>query len=225
MNIITIFALFIVFLCGGVYIAKRAKNKKIQSFVDQNDLGKYSLVIDSTQELLNYSTSFPYSRGMLILLYKRKLNAIEIVRRIDPVQRKKLKALHTSTQKELEQIRNSFQTVDLHLFKLPKHDDASLKLLRIIKRLKKVTKMEYSERNISNKIYTQEFGRLDILEMQINIENIITKAQHATFNQELSTAKTLLERGIASLKDKKGASFVQMREKLEGMLKQIQESA
>lgn len=221
MNILTIIALFIIFLGVGVFIAKRAKNKKIQSYVDQNDLGKYSLVIKSTQELLNYSTSFPYSRGMLVLLYKRKLSAIDTVRRIDPVQRKKLKALHTSTQKELEQIKNSFQSVDLHLFKLPKYDEESLKLLRIIKRLKKVTKMEYVEKNISNEIYTQEFGRLDILEMQINIENIITKAQKATLNQDLSTAKTLLERGIVSLKEKKGASFVQMREKLEDMLKQV----
>lgn len=221
MNILTIFALFITFLFVGVFIAKRAKNKKIQSFVDNNDLGKYTLVIDSTQELLNYSTSFPYSRGMLVLLYKRKLHAIEEVRRLDAEQRKKLKSLHTSTQKELEQIKNSYESVDLHLFKLPKHDEESLELLRIIKRLKKVTKMEYAEKNISNKIYTQEFGRLDILEMQINIENIITKAQQATFNQDISTAKTLLERGIASLKEKKGVSFVQMREKLEGMLKQI----
>lgn len=221
MDILTILALFILFLFVGVFIAKWSKNKKIQSFEDKNSLGKYALIIDSTQTLLNYSTSFPYSRGMLVLLYKRKLHAIEQVRRLDPAKRKKLKPLQDSTRGELEHIKNSYKSVDLHLFKLPKDDADSLELLKIIKRLKKVTKMEFAEKNISKKIYTQEFGRLDILEMQINIENIITKAQQATFNQDLETAKTLLDKGITSLKDKKGVSFLAMREKLEGMLKQV----
>ncbi|WP_299014364.1 DNA repair protein [uncultured Photobacterium sp.] len=218
--IIGLIALLLILIVGYniiIQYRQRIENTKHQ------ELTKYIAIIDATEELIGNAHHLPYSKDLLVCLNQRVLHALEGMRDTDPSD-KSFPVRIKNVSEQMRQLKETYSDADVSPFKVPSTDKQAIGMLQLVKRLKTVIKNEHSKGRMPTQAFVTENARLEGIQLRINIENVIKRANDARIKRQLGTAKQLLKKGIDVLASKNDNYANQARDKLQAMLSEIDNS-
>ena len=83
-------------------------------------------------------------------------------------------------------------------------------MVKVLKKLKGTINSEQKRGRINPEVFTNEIKRVDLLQIRVNINSIIKRAKIAIEAKQIGSAKTYLEKAIATVKkiNSEGEIFV-----------------
>ncbi|PSU27420.1 DNA repair protein [Photobacterium phosphoreum] len=186
----------------------------------QQELAKQVAIIDATEELISNASHLPYSKELLVCLNKRILYALETIAEVDTKDRSLKQRIH-HVNEQLTHLETHFDQTNVVAFQVPNSDRQAIGMLQLVKRLKNVLKGEHSKGRIATQAYVLENTRLDNMQLRINIENVVKRANDARLKRQFGTAKQLLKKGIDVLSSRNDAYATKAQQKLQYMLNEI----
>ena len=94
-------------------------------------------------------------------------------------------------------------------------------MLKLVKRLRDTIRSEHNKGRFETQAYVAENARLETIQIRINIENVIKRANDSIARGQPGTAIQLLRKGIDALTTKNDPYSNQAREKLQEMLNEL----
>ena len=186
----------------------------------QQELAKQIAIIDATEELISNASHLPYSKELLVCLNRRILYALETLAEVDTKDRSLKQRIHHVSE-QLTHLEMHFDQTTVIPFQVPNSDRQAIGMLQLVKRLKNVLKGEHSKGRIATQAYVSENTRLDSMQLRINIENVVKRANDARLKRQFGTAKQLLKKGIDVLSSRNDAYATKAQQKLQYMLNEI----
>ena len=209
--VIGLFALLLVLIVGyNILIQYR---HRLESAKNQ-ELAKHISIIDATEELIGNAHHLPYSKELLVCLNQRILFALQSMKETDPSDRN-LPPRIKSVAEQISHLQENYSNSDVAGFKVPTTDKQAIGMLQLVKRLKTIIKNEHSKGRFSTQLFVTENARLEGLQLRINIENVVKRANDAIIKRQLGTAKQLLKKGIDVLAARNDNYANTAREKLQ----------
>lgn len=215
--IIGLICLLLVLIVGyNVIIQYRQRLESMK----QQELAKHIATIDATEELIGNAHHLPYSKELLLCLNQRILDALQSMSDASPHDRS-LKQRITNITEQVANLEKNYKNTDIAPFKVPSTDKQAIGMLQLVKRLKTVIKNEHSKGRMGTQAFVNENARLESIQLRINIENVVKRANDARIKGQIGTAKQLLQKGIDVLAAKNDNYANQTREKLQLILGEI----
>ncbi|GAA03760.1 hypothetical protein [Photobacterium leiognathi] len=188
--------------------------------IKQQELAKHIAIIDTTEELIGNAHHLPYSKELLVCLNQRIVDALQQMSEASPNDRSLTQRIKNVTE-QIAHLESSYNNADTTPFKVPSTDKQAIGMLQLVKRLKTVIKNEHSKGRMGTQAFVNENARLESIQLRINIENVVKRANEARIKGQIGTAKQLLKKGIDVLSAKNDNYANQAREKLQLMLDEI----
>jgi hypothetical protein len=218
--VIGLFALLLILIVGYNVIIQYRQRLEGEK---QQELAKHIAVIDATEELIGNAHHLPYSKELLVCLNQRILFALQSMSDTDPTENS-LPARIKNVAEQIKHLQANYSNADVASFKTPSTDKQAIGMLQLVKRLKTVIKNEHSKGRLATQAFVTENARLEGIQLRINIENVVKRANDARLKRQLGTAKQLLKKGIDVLSSKNDSYANKAREKLQVMLSEIDNS-
>ncbi|OOE77063.1 DNA repair protein [Salinivibrio sp. ML290] len=216
MNIALIAGLCVILLGLIVgYNILAQQRKQIESHKRQ-EMAKHIAVIDATEELIGNAHNLPYSGTLLVCLNKKILDSLKAMYEIDDSD-KSIKQRISATQAQIDQIKQSYSNRESTSFKVPDNDRQAISMLKLVKRLRSVVKAEHSKGRLATQAFVAENARLEKMQLKINIENVIKRANDAKQKGQMGTAQQLLKKAIDVVSPKTDDYSQEMKKHLEQM--------
>jgi hypothetical protein len=96
-------------------------------------------------------------------------------------------------------------------------------MLKLVKRLRDTIRSEHNKGRFDTQAFVIENARLETIQIRINIENVIKRANDAMTRGQPGTAIQLLKKGIDVLSTKNDTYSNQAREKLQTMFDELEQ--
>lgn len=104
---------------------------------------------------------------------------------------------------------------------MPSSDKQAIVMLKLVKRLRETIRNEHNKGRFDTQSYVNENARLETIQIRINIENVIKRANDSIARGQTGTALQLLRKGIDALSTKSDAYSIKAKQKLQGMLDEL----
>ncbi|EGR2794387.1 DNA repair protein [Vibrio cidicii] len=186
----------------------------------RQESARYVAIIDATEELIGHAHHIPFSKELLVCLNNRILDALENMAALDP-KSKQLAQRVEGMKQQIEHLKNNYQGGESTAFKVPTSDKQAIVMLKLVKRLRDTIRNEHNKGRFETQAYVEENARLETMQIRINIENVIKRANDSIARGQAGTAVQLLRKGIDVLSTKNDAYSIQAKEKLDMMLSEL----
>ncbi|MGD8108957.1 DNA repair protein [Vibrio sp. TRT 21S02] len=183
---------------------------------------RYLTIIDATEELIGHAHHLPYSKELLLCLNNRILDAVESMHQLDP-KNKQLAHRVDHVKQQIKQLDETYQGGESTAFKVPSSDKQAIVMLKLVKRLRDTIRSEHNKGRFDTQSYVAENARLETIQIRINIENVIKRANDSIVRGQPGTAVQLLRKGLDALASKNDSYSNQAREKLQGMYDELEQ--
>lgn len=182
----------------------------------KQESARYLTIIDATEELIGHAHHMPYSKDLLICLNTRILDALQNMSELD-TKNKQLSQRLEHTEQQITQLQENFNEKEASTFKVPSNDKQAIVMLKLVKRLRDTIRSEHNKGRFETQAYVAENARLETIQLRINIENVIKRANDAMVRNQPGTALQLLRKGLDVLSTKNDAYSIAARQKLQAM--------
>ncbi|MEZ8823316.1 DNA repair protein [Vibrio amylolyticus] len=216
--IIALVAILLVLVLG--YNIMLQYKVKVETAKKQES-SRYIAIIDATEDLIGNAHHMPFSKELLVCLNNRILDALSNMFELDP-KNKQLAQRIENMKQQIAQLRDNYQGGDSTSFKVPNSDKQAIVMLKLVKRLRDTIRSEHNKGRFETQAYVAENARLESIQIRINIENVIKRANDAIVRGQPGTAIQLLKKGIDALSSKNDAYSNQAREKLQTMFDELE---
>ncbi|MCG9596722.1 DNA repair protein [Vibrio sp. Isolate25] len=183
---------------------------------------RYLAIIDATEELIGHAHHMPYSKDLLICLNNRILDAVESMYELDP-KNKQLEQRVAHVKQQIKQLKDDNKSGESTTFKTPSSDKQAIVMLKLVKRLRDTIRSEHNKGRFETQAYVAENARLETIQVRINIENVIKRANDSIVRGQPGTAIQLLRKGLDALSTKNDNYSNQAREKLQEMYDELEQ--
>ncbi|MDA0118344.1 DNA repair protein [Vibrio sp. T11.5] len=183
---------------------------------------RYLAIIDATEELIGHAHHMPYSKDLLVCLNNRILDSVESMFELDP-KNKQLEQRVEHVKQQIKQLKEDKKGGESTSFKTPGSDKQAIVMLKLVKRLRDTIRSEHNKGRFETQAYVAENARLETIQVRINIENVIKRANDSIVRGQPGTALQLLRKGLDALSTKNDNYSNQAREKLQGMLDDLEQ--
>ncbi len=217
--IIALVAVLLVLVLG--YNIMLQYKVKIETAKKQES-ARYVAIVDATEELIGHAHHIPYSKELLVCLNVRILDALENMQALDP-KSKTLATRVANMKQQVEQLKNNYKESDSAKFKVPSSDKQAIVMLKLVKRLRDTIRNEHNKGRFDTQSYVAENARLEGMQIRINIENVIKRANDAIARNQTGTAQQLLKKGLDALSSKADSYSSQAKERLQALLDNIEQ--
>ncbi|MCE0492877.1 DNA repair protein [Vibrio salinus] len=215
--IIALIAILLVLVLGyNIMLQSKAKSDAAK----KQEIAKYVAIIDATEDLIGNAHHIPFSKSLLVCLNTRILDALQNMYSLDP----KNKSLTQRIEDVSNQVASLKKASDNEstTFKSPTNDKQAIVMLKLVKRLRDTIRSEHNKGRFETQSYVAENARLEGIQIRINIENVIKRANESISKGQPGTAIQLLKRGIEVLSSKNDAYSNQARGKLQEMFDDLE---
>ncbi|MDW6003665.1 DNA repair protein [Vibrio mangrovi] len=182
---------------------------------------RYVAIIDATEDLIGNAHHIPFSKDLLLCLNNRMLDALQNMHELDP-KNKQLAHRIENMQRQVKHLRENHPNQDSTTFKTPTNDKQAITMLKLVKRLRDTIRSEHNKGRFDTQAFVTENARLEMIQIRINIENVIKRANESIVRGQPGTAIQLLKKGIDVLSTKNDAYSNQAREKLQTMYDELE---
>jgi len=212
--IIALVAILLVLILG--YNIMLQYKVKVET-AKRQESARYVALIDGTEELIGHAHHIPFSKELLLCLNNRILDALESMHELDP-KNKQLAQRIENMKQQITQLKENGPTGESTTFKMPSSDKQAIVMLKLVKRLRDTIRNEHNKGRLDTQTYVTENARLETMQIRINIENVIKRANDSIARGQPGTALQLLRKGIDALSTKSDPYSIQAKQKLEEML-------
>ncbi|MGF1694725.1 DNA repair protein [Vibrio lamellibrachiae] len=188
----------------------------------KQESARYIAIIDATEDLIGNAHHMPFSKELLVCLNSRILDALNNMHELDPKNKQLAQRLENMKQ-QITQLRDNYQGGDSTTFKVPSSDKQAIVMLKLVKRLRDTIRTEHNKGRFETQAYVAENARLESIQVRINIENVIKRANDAIVRGQPGTAIQLLRKGIDALSSKNDDYSNQARNKLQTMFDELEQ--
>ena len=218
--IIALIAILLVLVVGyNVMLQYRTKVEAVK----KQESTRYLAIIDATEDLIGNAHHLPYSQELLVCLNQRILDALEAMLELEPKNRQ-LGQRVENMKNQIQQLKENYTGGESTSFKVPNSDKQAIIMLKLVKRLRDTIRSEHNKGRFNTQGYVTENARLETIQIRINIENVIKRANEAVMRNQVGTARQLLKKGIDALASKNDNYSNQAREKLTTMLNELEQN-
>ncbi|GAA3720679.1 DNA repair ATPase [Oceanisphaera sediminis] len=158
---------------------------------------KHKNIINETDELLLHAGQLPYSKALVMMLYNRILSSLHIMRQQDPASTQ-VKSRTTNIEQQLQQVKEHYQMEQASL-QPPESDRQAIHMLKIVKRLRALLRIEHNNGKLGNQTFVIEDRRLELIQLKINLANLTKRAHLALNNKNNPMARQMLTKGLSVL--------------------------
>lgn len=216
--IIALVAILLVLILG--YNIMLQYKLKVETTKKQES-ARYLTIIDATEDLIGNAHHLPFSKDLLVCLNSRILDALQNMLDLDP-KNKQLAQRVENMQTQIQHLKEHHQGGESTTFKVPSSDKQAIVMLKLVKRLRDTIRSEHNKGRFDTQAYVTENARLETIQIRINIENVIKRANDAIVRGQPGTALQLLRKGIDVLSTKNDNYSNQAREKLQTMYDEVE---
>ena len=202
------FMAFIVYNLYSNYKTEKERDRR-------RKIAKYKEVINDTDELLLNTNHLPYTKTLVMMLQNRILTALNNILECNP----SLNSIRTRTadiKKQIEFVNKNYTSGEDNPFMMPTNDRQALQMLKVIKKLRKVLRIEHNRGKIDPNAFLTEDTRLETMQVKINVTSLLNHLQTAHVGRHWGTCKQLINMGIQVIK-----SVAQPDAWLQGKLEEI----
>ncbi len=186
----------------------------------RQESARYLAIIDSTEDLISSANHVPFSKELLVCLNTRILDCLVSMLELDP-KNKQLTQRVENMKAQVKQLEENYDQKETTSFKSPSSDKQAIVMLKLVKKLRDTIRNEHNKGRFDTQSYVTENARLETIQIRINIENVIKRANEAVIRGQQGTALQLLKKGIDALSSKNDAYSNKAREKLQSMLDEL----
>ena len=186
----------------------------------RQESARYVTLIDNTEELIDHAHHIPFSQPLLLCLNTRILDALESMVELDP-KNKHLSQRLEHVKRQIAQLQQNENNEESTSFKMPSNDKQAIAMLKLVKRLRETIRNEHNKGRFDTQSYINENTRLETIQIRINIENVIKRANDSIIRGQTGTALQLLRKGIDALSSKNDAYSIKAKLKLQSMLDEL----
>ncbi len=218
--IIALVALLLVLVLGyNIMLQYKLKMEATR----RQESARYVAIIDATEELIGGASHIPFSKELILCLNHRILDSLTQMLDLDP-KNKHLAQRVEGAQQQIQTLSETYQSSDAVTFKVPSSDKQAIVMLKLVKRLRDTIRTEHNKGKIDTQSYMVENARLETIQIRINIENVVKRANESVTKGQYGTALQLLKKGIDALSTKNDNYSIHAREKLSTMYQELQEN-
>ncbi len=189
----------------------------------KQEASRFLAIIDATEDLIGNAHHLPFSLDLLVCLNQRILDALENMLELDPKNRQLAQRVE-NMKMQIQQLKESYTGGESTTFKVPSSDKQAIIMLKLVKRLRDTIRSEHNKGRFNTQAYVAENARLETIQIRINIENVIKRANEAVVRNQIGTARQLLKKGIDVLSSKNDAYSIQAKDKLTSMLGELDQN-
>ncbi|RYV02008.1 hypothetical protein SOPP22_10535 [Shewanella sp. OPT22] len=164
-------------------------------------LQKQRSLIDETESVLDNVALFPCSKDVVLVLYKRLAEALEVAVSFSNAQQQQdyqRRLIDLSSQ--IEQLQNSSSKApSIDTVQIPDNDKQLIMLVQLLKKLKAILRAEHTKGKIDPTIFTHEENRINNMQLRINVDAMLTRAKSAKNMKQYGSAKQLLHKALSTL--------------------------
>ncbi|CAH8195160.1 DNA repair protein [Vibrio sp. SA48] len=211
--IIALVAVLLVLVLG--YNIMLQYKVKVESAKKQEST-RYIAIIDATEDLIGNAHHMPFSKDLLVCLNNRILDALLNMHELDPKNKQLVQRIE-NMKTQVKNLQENHPGGDSTTFKVPTSDKQALMMLKLVKRLRDTVRSEHNKGRFETQAYVTENARLETIQVRINIENVLKRANDSIMRGQPGTAIQLLRKGLDVLSTKNDAYSNQAREKLQSM--------
>ncbi len=190
----------------------------------RQESAKYNAIIEATEDLIGNAHHIPFSLDLLLCLHTRILDAATAVAELDP-KNKTLTQRVESMKQQIAQLKENYSSGDTTAFKVPSSDKQAIVMLKLVKRLRDTIRSEHNKGRFNTQSYVTENARLETIQLRINIENVMKRANDAVVRGQVGTARQLLKKGIDVLTSRTDNYSLQAKDKLSSMLDELNKNS
>ncbi|EII5633352.1 DNA repair protein [Vibrio cholerae] len=217
--IIALVAILLILVLG--YNIMLQYRVKVESAKKQES-SRYVAIIDATEDLIGNAHHLPFSKELLVCLNNRILDALQSMYDLDP-KNKQLAQRIENMKGQINHLQNNHPGGESTSFKVPSSDKQAIIMLKLVKRLRDTIRSEHNKGRFETQAYVAENARLETIQIRINIENVIKRANDSILRGQPGTAIQLLRKGIDALSSKNDSYSNQAREKLQTMYDELEQ--
>lgn len=166
----------------------------------RTELARQRAIIDETDEVLSHISLIPSSSHMLLILYGRIQEALQIATHLTP-------KTHTEYERRIIDLSQQIQTLKeaphpfpaIEAFQLPEQDKYVLVLVQMLKKMKAILKSEHNKGKVEPLLFTQEENHIDSLQLRINVDAMLSRSRAACYIKQYGSAKQMITKALSTL--------------------------
>ncbi|MGI2853597.1 hypothetical protein ACRTDR_05175 [Shewanella algae] len=167
----------------------------------RTELARQRAILDETEEVLSNTGMFPCSSHVVLVLYKRIKDAAKIAVTLSKANQK---GDYERRLTDLEALINNLQssptqTPAIENFRLPDNDRQVLVLVQTLKKLKAILRAEHNKGKVDPTVFANEEGRIDSLQLRINVESMLSRARAASYMKQYGSSKQMVTKALSTL--------------------------
>lgn len=198
--IIVIVGLITVLIIGVVVISSIQQHKAKVEKEKRAKAARQKTVINDTDELIMSLALIPPSPFINEVLCKRSLSAIKLMKQIMPETKNinsRVKEYETRVEAAQELTKNHNPGEDN--FSLPDDEKQLVGILQTLKKIRIVLRSEQSKGALDAQTFQREDKRLDAMQLKINVDTLLNRANQAITNNMSGSARQFLEKALISI--------------------------
>ncbi|TVK94217.1 hypothetical protein AYJ01_07970 [Shewanella algae] len=167
----------------------------------RTELARQRAILDETEEVLSNTGMLPCSSQMVLVLYKRIQDAARIAVTLSKANQK---GDYERRLTDLEALINNLQssgpqTPAIENFRLPDNDRQVLVLVQTLKKLKAILRAEHNKGKVDPTVFAAEEGRIDSLQLRINVESMLSRARAASYMKQYGSSRQMVTKALSTL--------------------------
>ena len=195
--LIVISALLLLIIGINIY----QQHKERMDSERRHQLQKQRAIIDETESVLANVALFPCSNDVVLVLYKRLLQSLEVAvtfsknQQLQDYQRRLV-----DLQTQINQLEGtSSPTPSIDSVQIPDNDKQLIMLVQLLKKLKAILRAEHNKGKVDPKVFTNEENRINNMQLRINVDAMLTRGKSAKNMKQYGSAKQLLHKALSTL--------------------------
>jgi hypothetical protein len=184
-------------IVAGIAASAVQQHNERKAAKKREEINRHRTILDETEMAVSAAQHMPVSKLLISILRKRTLGALIEIYEQNPSA--DLKAKVNELQKVIREIDVNEPVPDQSNFKLPKSDKVIIKYIQAIKKLRMILRSERKKETITKEIFLREDKTLECLQLRVNIDTLLKRANDAVANSMQGSARQYLEKAIGAL--------------------------
>ncbi|ABV37447.1 conserved hypothetical protein [Shewanella sediminis HAW-EB3] len=166
----------------------------------RTELARQRAIIDETEEVLSHTGMFPCSSQIVLVLYKRVQDALALAVQNAASQAGDYQRRGVDIKTQIDTLQSSPKTSPaIEGFRLPDNDKQILTLVQVLKKLKAILRAEHNKGKVEPAVFSEEEGRIDSLQLRINVDSMLSRSRAACFMKQYGSAKQMVTKALSTL--------------------------
>jgi hypothetical protein len=184
-------------IVAGIAASAVQQHNERKAAKKREEINKHRTILDETEMAVSAAQHMPVSKLLIAILRKRSLSALMLIYEQNPST--DLKGKVTELQKVIRDIDITVPPPDQSAFKLPKSDKVIIKYIRAIKNLRMILRSELKKESITKDIFLREDKALECLQLRVNVDTLLKRANDAVAANMQGSARQYLEKALGAL--------------------------